>query len=139
MTVVVATFAVLFAIPALLPVAASAVFGDRTGERLAISIGAISGLLLLMSCGLLAYLLQSNISQQLSEDDRYLALSAVFLRVCRPFASLWVISLATSPRVSGSRDYDTLGWPKRRNRTPQGYGQKNNLSSEFHALEQSKW
>jgi hypothetical protein len=78
MTVVVATFAVLFAVPALLPVAASAFFSYRTGERLAISIGAISGLVLLMSCGLLAYLLQSNISQQLSEDDRYLALSAVF-------------------------------------------------------------
>jgi len=40
--------AVLFTLCALLPVVTSAFFGYRMGERVAISIGAISGLVLLM-------------------------------------------------------------------------------------------
>jgi len=77
MNLAVAIFVGLFTLCALLPVVASAFFGYRTGERVAISIGAISGLVLLMSCGLLAYL--PHISQQLTEDDRHLALFVVFL------------------------------------------------------------
>src|SRR5262245_5655556 len=72
----VAIFAGLFTACALLPFVTSALFGYGAGELVAISIGAISGLSLLMSCGLLAYLPQ--ISQPLSENDRYLALSVVF-------------------------------------------------------------
>jgi glycerol-3-phosphate acyltransferase PlsY len=67
---------VLFAVCALLPVTASAFFGYRAGKRLATGIGAIAGLVLLMSCTLLAYL--PHISQQLSEEDRHLALFVVF-------------------------------------------------------------
>jgi hypothetical protein len=68
--------AVLFTVSALLPVAASAFFGYRAGELLAISIGAIVGLVLLTSCALLAYL--PHISRPLSEEDRHLALFVVF-------------------------------------------------------------
>src|SRR5262245_65906380 len=50
--------AVLFALCALVPVATSAFIGYRAGERAAISIGAISGLVLLMSSGLLACVTQ---------------------------------------------------------------------------------
>jgi hypothetical protein len=61
----------------LLPIAASAFFGYRAGERLAISIGTIAGVVLLMSCALLAYL--PHISQQLSEEDRPLSLFVEFI------------------------------------------------------------
>ena len=62
--------AVLFALCAFVPVATSAFFGYRAGERAAISIGAISGLVLLMSCGLLAYVTQLA---GLSREDTHLA------------------------------------------------------------------
>jgi len=67
---------VLFTVCAFLPIITSAFFGYRTGERLAITIGVISGLVLLMSCGLLAYL--PHISEQSSEEERHLALFVVF-------------------------------------------------------------
>ena len=73
----VAIFAGLFAVCALLPVVTSAFLDYRAGEVTAISIGAISGLVLLMSCGLLAYL--PHLSHQLSEEDRHLALLVVFI------------------------------------------------------------
>jgi hypothetical protein len=69
--------AVLLTVSALLPVAGSAFIGYRAGELLAISIGAIAGLVLLMSCALLAYL--PHISQQLSEEDRHLSLFVEFI------------------------------------------------------------
>ena len=68
--------AVLIALCALVPVATCGFFSYRAGERAAISIGAISGLLLLMACALLAYL--PHISEQLSEEERYLSLFVVF-------------------------------------------------------------
>jgi hypothetical protein len=60
-------FAVLFTLCALLPVVTSAFFGYRTGERVAISIGAISGLVLLLSCGFFAW-----------QEDKRLALFLLF-------------------------------------------------------------
>jgi hypothetical protein len=69
--------AVAFTVCALLPVVTSAYFGYRPGEWLAISVGVISGLVLLMACGLLAYL--NHISHQLSEEDRYLVMFAVLM------------------------------------------------------------
>src|SRR5262245_28773685 len=70
---IVGVLAALFTVCALLPVGASRFFGYRAGERLAIGIGAISGLGLLMACGLLAYF-----RYMLSEEDTYLALFVVF-------------------------------------------------------------
>lgn len=67
-------FAVLFIVCALLPVGVSAFFGYRAGERLAISIGAISGLVVVMSCGLLAY-----INQVGAREDTHLAWFGIFL------------------------------------------------------------
>ena len=66
--------AVLFIVCALLPVGASAFFGYRAGERLAISIGAISGLVVVMSCGLLA-----SINQVAGTEDTHLAWFGIFL------------------------------------------------------------
>jgi hypothetical protein len=43
-------------------------FGYRTGERLAIGIGTISGLVLLMSCGGFAYV--THVSELSGEDTR---------------------------------------------------------------------
>jgi hypothetical protein len=45
----------LFAVGLLLPLAIARYIGYRAGERLAIGIGAVSGLVLLLSCGLFAY------------------------------------------------------------------------------------
>jgi hypothetical protein len=69
-------FAVLFTACAFLPVVTSALFGYRTGERLAISIGAISGLVLLISCGLLAHV--AHVSE-LSGEDARLAWFGIFI------------------------------------------------------------
>jgi len=54
---------------ALLPIVISALFGYRAGERAAISIGALSSLALLMSCGLLVWL--SYVSELSGEDKRF--------------------------------------------------------------------
>jgi len=75
-TAIFGALTVLITVCALLPVGASTYFGYRAGERLAISIGTIAGLILLMSCALLAYL--PHISEQLSEEDNSLSLSVVF-------------------------------------------------------------
>src|SRR5262245_6716320 len=69
--------AVAFTVCALLPVVTSAYFGYRPGEWVAISIAAISGLVLLIACGLLTYL--PHISHQLSEEERHLAMFAVLM------------------------------------------------------------
>ena len=69
--------AVVFTVCTLLPVVTSAYFGYRPGEWLAISVGAISGLVLLMACGLLVYL--RHISQQLGDEDRHLVMFAVLI------------------------------------------------------------
>src|SRR5262245_11852205 len=61
---------VLFTACAFLPVLTSAFFGYRTGERLAIGVGAVSGLLLLTSCVLLAYVARFS---ELSGEDTHLA------------------------------------------------------------------
>ena len=79
MTPAVAIFGVLavpFIVCVLLPVITSAFFGYRTGERLAISIGAISGLVLLMSCGGLAYL--AHVAE-LSGEDKRLAMAGLLM------------------------------------------------------------
>jgi hypothetical protein len=73
----VAIFAGLLTVCAFLPVVTSTFLGYRAGEGMAVSIGAISGLVLLMSCGLWAYL--PHISQQLSEGDKHVALFVVFM------------------------------------------------------------
>src|SRR5262245_12994001 len=65
----------LFALCALVPVATSAFFGYQAGERAAISIGAISGLVLLMSCGLLAYVTQLA---GMHREDTHLAWFGIF-------------------------------------------------------------
>src|SRR5262245_26840173 len=75
-TAIFGVLAVLITVCALLPVGASTCFGYRAGERLAISIGTIAGLVVLMSCALLAYL--PHISEQLSEEAKYLSLFVVF-------------------------------------------------------------
>jgi hypothetical protein len=67
--------AVLITVGALLPVITSAFFGYRTGERLAIGIGAISDLLLVKSCGLFAYVARFS---ELSGEDARLALAGLF-------------------------------------------------------------
>jgi hypothetical protein len=67
--------AVFIAVCALLPVITSAFFGYRAGERLAIGIGAISGFLLLISCGLLAYIARFP---PLSGEDGRLAMAGLF-------------------------------------------------------------
>jgi len=69
--------AVLFTVCALLPVGASACFGERAAGRLATSIGAIAGLVLLMACALWTYL--PRISLQLSEEERHLTMFVVFI------------------------------------------------------------
>jgi hypothetical protein len=76
MNLAVAIFVGLFTLCALLPVVASALFGYRTGERVAISIGAISGLVLLLSCGFFAWLAHDF---ELSGEDKRLALFILFI------------------------------------------------------------
>jgi glycerol-3-phosphate acyltransferase PlsY len=72
----IAIFAGLFMACALLPVVTSVFLGYRAGERVAISIGAMSGLVLLMSCGFLVWLAHFS---ELSGVDKSLALAgAVF-------------------------------------------------------------
>jgi hypothetical protein len=79
MNPVVAIFASLFTVCALLPVIPSVFLGYRAGEVMAISIGAISGLVLLMSCGLLAYVPHIAPHLSLSEEERHLAMFVVFI------------------------------------------------------------
>jgi hypothetical protein len=69
----------LFMVFVLLPVVTSAFFGYRAGERLAICIGAISGLVLLMSCGLLAYI--AHFPPLSGEDNRLAMAASVFTGV----------------------------------------------------------
>jgi hypothetical protein len=76
MNPVVAIFAGVFTVCALLPVVTSAFFGYRAGERVAISIGAISGLVLLLSCAGLAYL--AHVSE-LSGEDKRLAMAGLLM------------------------------------------------------------
>jgi len=76
MNPVVAIFASLFTVCALLPVITSVFLGYRAGERLAISSGAISGLVLLMSCGGLAYL--PHVSD-LSGEGKRLAMAGLLM------------------------------------------------------------
>ena len=59
---------VLFALCALVPVATSAFFDYRAGERVAISIGAISSLVLLMSWGFVAW--HAHVPELSGEDKR---------------------------------------------------------------------
>jgi hypothetical protein len=64
---------------ALLPVVTTASFGYRAGERLAICVGAIFGLVLLMSCGLLAY--TAHVPEWSGEDKRFAMAASVFMGV----------------------------------------------------------
>jgi hypothetical protein len=68
--VILGVLGALFTACAFLPVLTSAFFGYRTAERLAIGIGAVSGLLLLTSCVLLAYVARFS---DLSREDTHLA------------------------------------------------------------------
>ena len=77
MNLAVAIFVGLFTLCALLPVVTSAFFGYRTGERVAISIGAISGLVLLMSCGFFAWLAHDD--SGLNGEDKRLAMFILFI------------------------------------------------------------
>src|SRR5262249_16843482 len=76
MSPAVAIFAGLFMVCAFLPVVTSAFLGYRAGERVAISIGVISGLVLLMSCGSLAWL--THVSE-LSGEDKRLGLAGIVI------------------------------------------------------------
>lgn len=64
-----AIYAGLFTCCALSPLMTTALFGYRAGERAAISIGALSGLALLTSCGLLVWF--SHVSKLSGEDKRF--------------------------------------------------------------------
>jgi hypothetical protein len=75
----VAIFVGLFMICALVPVVTSAFFGYRAGERLAICVGAISGLVLLTSCGFLFWL--PHVSELSGEDNRLAMAASVFTGV----------------------------------------------------------
>jgi hypothetical protein len=66
----------LFAVSALLPPAIARYIGYRAGERLAIGIGAVSGLVLLLATGLLAA--ASHFPELRGEEPR-LFLAAVML------------------------------------------------------------
>jgi len=81
---ILAGLAVLFAFCALVPVATSANFGYRVGERVAISIGATSGLVLLMSCGFFVWL--AHVSELSGEDKRL----ASFLLIIPGVAALCI-------------------------------------------------
>jgi hypothetical protein len=69
-------FVALTAAGACLTVGASVFFGYRAGERLAVGIGAISGLVLLLSCGLFAYAVHAP---GLSGEDARLAWFGAFI------------------------------------------------------------
>ena len=73
---VLAVLALFITVCALLPVLTAAFFGYRAGERLAISIGAISGLVLLISCGLFAYAARFA---ELSGEDKRLAMAGLLM------------------------------------------------------------
>jgi|SRR5262245_4661877 hypothetical protein len=64
----------LFAVGALLPLAIARYIGYRAGERLAIGISTVSGLVLLLSCGLFAY--EARFS---SGEDRRAALGLLLI------------------------------------------------------------
>jgi hypothetical protein len=68
----------LFMAFALLPVVTSSSFSYRTGEGLAICVGAISGLALLMSCG---FLFWPHVSELSGEDNRLAMAASVFTGV----------------------------------------------------------
>jgi len=72
-----AIYAGLFTCCALLPVVTSALYGYRAGERATISIGALSGLVMLTSCGLLVWLF--HVSELSGEDKRFAVAGIVIM------------------------------------------------------------